>query len=166
MENAAKHLSLGESEGGRARPWSSGIGGLMHMHKHTHTQTHTQMHTPEQLELSSCCGWRKVSIGQFAGHAHVLGVIKEVTLADNCLQHFCYLIFAQLMDWGQQYHPPAGSLSAGVPSRQGQQRIWSSLHHSPPAWRALPPCTSPSVSFWDLGPSGLLCRGLLCEIEM
>lgn len=91
-ECCKKYLSLGEREGGRARPWSSDFGGLMHIQK-----KHTQIHT--QLELGSCCKWWKVSIGQFAGHTHVPGTIKDVTLANNCLQHFCYLIFAELTGW-------------------------------------------------------------------
>lgn len=89
-ECCKKYLSLGEREGGRARPWSSDFGGLTHIHKHTHRYTH----------LCSCCSWWKVSIWQFAGHTHVVAVSKDVTLANNCLQHFCYLIFAELTGWG------------------------------------------------------------------
>lgn len=92
-ECCKKYLSLGQRERGRARPLSSDFGVLMHIHKHT------QIHTLVQLELGSCCRWWKVSIGQFAGHTHVSGTIKDVTMANNCLQHFCYLIFAELTDW-------------------------------------------------------------------
>jgi len=52
-------------------------------------------------------------MGWFAGDVRILDMVEEVTLADNCPEHWCYLTFAEQMDWGQLCHPPAGSLIPG-----------------------------------------------------
>lgn len=101
-ERLAKHCCgercktslFGEREGGRARPRSSGFEDWC-----THTNTHTNAHTCA-VELGSCCRWWKVNIGRFVGRTRVLGIIREGALANNCLQHVCYLIFAEPTDWG------------------------------------------------------------------
>lgn len=156
-ERLAKHCckNIFLWERGRAGPWSSAFGGLMHTEMHTNT-----------LSCAAGAGLllRVVEGEHRAGCEHLPAVIKR---GDPGWQvPSTRLICAELTRRRRPYHPPAGSLSLLSRAGRDSKGIWSPPHHPPMARRALPPCASPSVSFWALGSSGLLCRGLLCEARM
>lgn len=63
-----------------------------------------------------------MSTGWVARDVRAQGMIEEMTLANTCLEHCCYLPSVEQMDRGQLCHPPTRSLTPGGPEQTGRAK--------------------------------------------
>lgn len=151
MENAEKNTFLWE----RGREAEQDLGALTLEGWCTYTNTHTDTHTCAPV----AAGGRWASGSLQATHMLWLWAKMWPWLTTA----FSTFATWSLQSWqvGTTILPSCWFPVTWCPKQAGTVKDLVLPHHCPMAWRALPPCTSPSISFWNLSSSGLLCRRLV-----